>query len=47
LIIRSVVPLYKEFNMEQALKVREFTYIYVILSQVFIVIGSMNLPLPF
>ena len=45
--LRSVVPIYKEFNLEQALKVREFTYIYVILSQVFIVIGSMNLQLPF
>jgi 4-hydroxybenzoate polyprenyltransferase len=47
LILRSVVPIYQEYNMEQALKVRKFTYIYVILSQVFIVIGSLNLALPF
>jgi len=47
LILRSVIPIYKEYNMEQALKVRKFTYIYVILSQVFIVIGSLNLALPF
>ncbi|MBT3285641.1 UbiA family prenyltransferase [Candidatus Bathyarchaeota archaeon] len=47
LILRSVVPIYQEYNMEKALKVRKLTYIYVIVSQVLIVIGSMNLALPF
>jgi len=42
-----VVPIYQEYNMEKALKVRKLTYIYVIVSQVLIVIGSMNLALPF
>lgn len=45
--LRMAVPIYNEFDMDKALKMRKVTYLYVILSQVFIVIGSMNLPLPF
>jgi 4-hydroxybenzoate polyprenyltransferase len=47
LLLRMVAPIYKSFDQEKALKVRKITYLYVMLSQVFVVLGSMSLPLPF
>jgi len=46
-LLKSVIPIYNQFERERVQKVRSFTYLYVILSQIFIVIGSLNITLPF
>lgn len=46
-VLSRVIPIYNEFDMDKALKMRKTTYLYVILSQIFIVLGSMNVNLPF
>lgn len=47
ILLRMVAPIYKSFDQEKALKVRKITYLYVMLSQVFVVLGSMSLPILF
>lgn len=47
MLLSMVVPIYNNFDQEKALKVRKVTYLYVMLSQLFVVLGSMSLPLPF
>jgi hypothetical protein len=47
ILLRFVVPIYNGFEREKVQKVRTVTYLYVIMSQIFIVLGSLNLPLPF
>ena len=47
ILLRFVIPIYGGFERENVQKVRTVTYLYVIMSQIFIVLGSMNLPLPF
>jgi 4-hydroxybenzoate polyprenyltransferase len=45
-LLRFIIPIYDEFEWTKVQKVRSLTYYYVILSQIFIVIGSLNITLP-
>ena len=47
ILLRFVVPIYNGFDRDKVQKVRTVTYLYVIMSQIFIVIGSLSLQLPF
>jgi len=47
ILLRFVVPIYNGFDRDKVQKVRTVTYLYVIMSQIFIVLGSLSLQLPF
>ncbi len=47
ILLRFVVPIYNGFDRDKVQKVRTATYIYVIMSQIFIVLGSLSLSWPF
>ncbi len=45
ILLRFIFPIYGAFELARVMRVRKLTYLYFILVQIFVVIGSMNLPL--